>query len=66
MQKPHLHFGMQLIFDESQKDSNNEIWIDVYDIVNLLQRNRSQVVKQGKDYMRVNNFTDLRYSLYYE
>ena len=27
---PHLHFGMQLIFDESQKEGNNEIWIDVY------------------------------------
>ena len=23
----HLHFGIQLIFDESQKEGNNEIWI---------------------------------------
>ena len=23
---PHLHFGLQLIFDESQKEGNNEIW----------------------------------------
>ena len=42
---PHLHFGMELIFDESQKESDNEIWIDVYAIVRLLYRNRSEVVK---------------------
>ena len=36
---------MQLIFDESQKESNNEICVDVYEIVNLLQKNRSAVIK---------------------
>ena len=53
--EPHLHFGMQLIFDESQKESNNEIWIDVYAIVRLLYRNRSEVVKDPhtKEYSRV-------------
>ena len=39
----HLHFGLQLIFDESQKECNSEIWIDVYDIVNLLESHRSSV-----------------------
>ena len=29
----HLHFGMELVFDESQKECNSEIWINVYDIV---------------------------------
>ena len=29
----HLHFGMQLVFDESQKECLSEIWIDVYDMV---------------------------------
>ena len=42
---PHLHFGLQLIFDESQKDSNNEIWIDLYDFVEFLQQNKSAVGK---------------------
>ena len=23
---PHLHYGMQLIFDEAEKDSPNQIW----------------------------------------
>ncbi len=35
---PHLHLGIQLIFDESQIDSPNEIWIDVYNIVEFLYR----------------------------
>jgi murein DD-endopeptidase MepM/ murein hydrolase activator NlpD len=58
---PHLHFGMQLIFDESQKECNNEIWIDVYEIVRLLDRNRSEVIKnqETKDYSRVYDFKDL-------
>ena len=40
---PHLHFGMQLIFDESQVDSPNEIWIDVYQIIEFLKSNTSDV-----------------------
>ena len=40
---PHLHFGVQLIFNEVQKDGNNQIWIDVYEIIEYLKRNSSQV-----------------------
>lgn len=52
---PHLHFGMQIIFDESQKECVNELWINVYEIVNLLQKNRSAVIKdeETRDYYRV-------------
>lgn len=65
--KPHLHFGMQIIFDESQKEGSGEIWIDVYDIVNLLSSNRSAVVRDDstKDYYRAYDFLDLRYREYY-
>ena len=42
---PHLHLGLQLIFDESQKESINEIWIDLYNIVELLNKNKSPVTK---------------------
>ena len=45
MKKPHLHFGMQLIFDESQKDAQSQIWINVYNIVKLLQKNPALVIK---------------------
>ncbi len=41
----HLHFGIQLIFDESQKDGNGEIWIDCYDLTRFLSKNRSGVVR---------------------
>ena len=52
---PHLHFGLQLIFDESQKDGDNQIWIDVYEIIELLQKNKSAVQynEETKDYDRV-------------
>ena len=42
---PHLHFGIQLIFDESQKEGENEIWIDCYQITQFLSRNRSLTEK---------------------
>ena len=42
---PHLHMGIQLIFDESQKDGNGEIWIDCYEIAKFLTQNQSAVVK---------------------
>lgn len=52
---PHLHFGLQLIFDESQKEGNNEIWIDCYPLVQFLKLNQSQVMKvEGtKEWTRV-------------
>ena len=58
---PHLHFGMQLIFDESQVDSPNEIWIDVYQIIEFLKKNRSEVYMantETKDYERKFDFMD--------
>ena len=39
----HLHFGLQLVFEESQKECDSEIWVDVYDIVRLLSAHRSSV-----------------------
>ena len=41
----HLHFGVQLIFDESQKDGNGEIWIDCYNLTRFLSRHRGEVVR---------------------
>jgi len=46
----HLHFGLQLVFDESQKECNSEIWIDVYDLVRLLDSHRSSIGKEGRIY----------------
>ena len=33
IKRSHLHIGLQLIFDESQKDAPNEIWINLYNII---------------------------------
>lgn len=47
----HLHFGIQLIFDESQKEGNNEIWIDCYQLVRFLYKNRSAVQRNDETKM---------------
>ncbi|MBQ3413910.1 MAG: M23 family metallopeptidase [Clostridia bacterium] len=64
---PHLHFGMELIFDESQKESQNEIWIDVYQIIEFLRKNRSEVYmcnKETKDYSRKYEFCENEQFIY--
>lgn len=58
----HLHLGLQLIFDESQKEGNNEIWIDMYPITKLLHANKSAVAKdENKEYNRVYGFEEIKY-----
>ena len=57
----HLHFGMQLIFDESQKECLSEIWIDTYDIIRLLDSHRSSIRKTADGWERVYPFVDLDY-----
>lgn len=57
--KVHLHFGMQLVFDESQKECLSEIWIDVYDIVKLLSRHRSTLKKTSQGWERGYPYEDL-------
>ena len=55
----HLHFGIQLVFEESQKECLSEIWIDVYDIVRLLASHRSSLTKTSEGWRRVYPFRDL-------
>lgn len=56
----HLHFGIQLIFDESQREGNNQIWIDVYPLVRFLYQNQSETVRndQTKEWSRVGGYRD--------
>ncbi len=56
----HLHFGLQLIFDESQKKesdtfSGTEIWIDCYALIRFLYQNRCETrkVEGTKEWERV-------------
>lgn len=56
----HLHFGLQLIFDESQKEGNNEIWIDCYELTKFLYQNRSETIKneETKEWIRMKQLKD--------
>ncbi|MBS5065728.1 MAG: M23 family metallopeptidase [Hungatella hathewayi] len=58
--EPHLHFGLQLIFDESQKEGNNEIWVNCYELTKFLAMNRSETIKnqETKEYYRVYQMKD--------
>lgn len=51
---PHVHFGLQLIFDESQVKGPTEIWVDVYQLVKFLAKNKCVVEydKVSKEYFR--------------
>ncbi len=64
----HLHFGLQLIFDESQKEGNNEIWVDCYALTKFLYRNRSETIKnpETKESYRVMEMKDPAVDFYIE
>jgi murein DD-endopeptidase MepM/ murein hydrolase activator NlpD len=55
----HLHLGIELVFDESQKESNNEIWIDLYAITRLLSKHQSTVyrVSETKEFYNKYSFS---------
>ena len=56
----HLHIGLQLIFDESQKECDNEIWVDVCAICKILEAHKSEVVRNSetKEFTRKYKFTE--------
>lgn len=55
----HLHLGIELVFDESQKESTNEIWIDLYAITRLLSKHQSTVyrVSETKEFYNKYSFS---------
>lgn len=56
----HLHFGLQLIFDESQREGNGEIWVSGYELVKFLSGNRSEVCRndETKEWDRIYQMQD--------
>lgn len=60
IQIPHLHLGLELIFDESQKESDNEIWVDLYAFTQLLNRHTGETVRnpETKEYTRKYQFDE--------
>ena len=55
----HLHFGVELVFDENRKESNSEIWINAYHLVRLLSEHRATVVKDKNGWRRAYAYEDL-------
>jgi len=41
----HLHYGLELIFDEEWRENGHEIWVDCYNLTRFLYKNRSEVHK---------------------
>ncbi len=60
----HLHFGIQLVFDESQKECNSEIWINAYPIVRLLSEHRCSWQKTDLGWERKYPYRDLDAQLF--
>ena len=56
----HLHWGLQLIFDESQKEGSSEIWVNCYELTKFLTQKRCTTVKDEstKEYSRVYQMKD--------
>ena len=55
----HLHFGIQLVFDESQKECLSEIWINAYHIVRLLSSHRVSLRHTEQGWQRAYPYRDL-------
>ena len=53
---PHLHYGIELIFDPAQKDGTNQIWIDCYELIRFLDKYRSKTSLREDGKERVSSF----------
>ena len=56
----HLHFGLQLIFDESQREGSNEIWVSCYELVRFLYQHQSEVLREDEtgEWLRIYQMKD--------
>lgn len=64
----HLHYGIELVFDEKRREAGNEIWIDCYQLTKFLYKNRSEVEKVGgtKEWKRRFEMVDTQVEQYRE
>ena len=56
----HLHWGLELIFDEEHRASGNEIWVDVYPLTQFLAKHTQQTekVEGTKEWVRSTDIVD--------
>lgn len=45
---PHLHYGLEIIFDPSQKDGWNQIWVSLYELTEFLKKNSIRTFSDTK------------------
>ena len=57
----HLYIGLELVFDESQKESDNEIWVDMYALISTLEQHKSSTVRNSetKEFKREFSFKEI-------
>ena len=57
---PHLHWGMELVFDETRRADGYEIWVDVYPLTRFLAKHTQEVrkVPDTKEWVRSTDMTD--------
>ncbi len=56
----HLHWGLELIFDEERREQGYEIWLDLYPLTRFLAKHTQTAVKvEGtKEWVRQTNIMD--------
>lgn len=56
----HLHWGLELIFDEARRESGYEIWIDIYPLTRFLAKHtqQTQKVEGTKEWVRTTGIRD--------
>ena len=57
---PHLHWGLELVFDEERRAEGYEIWIDIYPLTRFLAKHTQQTekVEGTKDWVRSTGMKD--------
>lgn len=60
IQVTHLHWGLELVFDEKRREEGYEIWVDVYPLTRFLAKHTQQAAKiEGtKEWMRTTKIID--------
>jgi murein DD-endopeptidase MepM/ murein hydrolase activator NlpD len=56
----HLHWGMEVIFDEARRKDGYEIWVDVYPLTRFLAQHAQAVMKVGdtREWTRTTHIND--------
>lgn len=56
----HLHWGLELIFDESRREEGYEIWVDVYPLTRFLAKHTqaAEKVEGTKEWLRSTSIVD--------